>query len=109
MHVGAILVLCRDAVDGARELAIDQNDALVALADIGEIALGDERLAKALREELNERAEILVLAGEAEDAGAAIAVKRFQDDLAMLARNAASSLGSRVINVAGMRSGNCIT
>src|SRR5580698_2147313 len=34
-HVGAQVVGCRHPVDGAAELAIDQNDALVALAHGG--------------------------------------------------------------------------
>jgi hypothetical protein len=45
MHVGAGLALLRHAVDRAHRLAVDQDDALVALAHFREIALHDHRLA----------------------------------------------------------------
>ena len=70
-------------VDGARRLAIDEDDALVALAHLGKIALGDEGLAEGLGEEFEQSGEILVALAQPEHAGAAIAVERLQDDVAM--------------------------
>src|SRR5262249_11532102 len=52
MHVGARLALGGHAVDDADRLAVDQDDALVALAHLGKVALGDQRLAASLREHL---------------------------------------------------------
>ena len=46
MHVGARLALGGNAVEPGHRLAIDQNDALVALAHLGQIALDHEGLAK---------------------------------------------------------------
>jgi hypothetical protein len=48
---------CRHPVDRADCLAIDQDDALVALAHLGQVALGDHRLAAALGEHLEQRAK----------------------------------------------------
>src|ERR1700710_2760935 len=45
MHVGARLARRRNAVDRTGELTVDQDDALVALAHFGEIALHDHWLA----------------------------------------------------------------
>ncbi len=55
MHVGARLVFGRHAVDGADRLAIDEDDALVALAHLGQVALHDKGLAEALLEQLDQR------------------------------------------------------
>ena len=84
MHVGARLAGRRHAVDGADRLAVDQDDALVALPHVGQVALDDEGLAEGVLEDLEQRGEILVAAGDPEDAGAAIAVERLDDDVAML-------------------------
>src|SRR4029079_7492038 len=46
MHVGAGLAFRRHAVDGAGGDAVDEDDALVALAHLRQIALHDIRLAK---------------------------------------------------------------
>ena len=48
MHVGARLAIGRNAVDGADRLAVDQDDALVALAHVRQILLDDERFAVVL-------------------------------------------------------------
>src|SRR5882672_4114361 len=84
MHVGARLAFGRHAIDDADRLAVDQDDALVALAHLGKIALGDQRLAAALREHLEQRGEILVVGPDAEHARAAIAEQRLQDDVLVL-------------------------
>src|SRR5690606_9471802 len=85
MHIGARFRLGRYAVDGANRLSVDQYDALVALAHVLQVALHDERLAKELREHFKQRTEIAIRFGEMEDTGAAIAVERLHDDVAVLA------------------------
>ena len=82
MHVGARIVLGRHAVDGADRLAVDQDDALVALAHVLQIALDDEGLAEHLAEHFEQRGEVAVGLVQMEDAGAAIAVERLDDDVA---------------------------
>ena len=89
MHVGAAVVLGRHTVDGADRFAVDQDDALVALADVGQILLGDEGLAEHLAEHFQQRGQVAVVAGRMEHAGAAIAVERLQDDVAHLVAEAA--------------------
>ena len=84
MHVGARLARRRHPVDGAGEFAVHQDDALVALAHLGKIALHDHRLAIELGEHLQQRAQILVIRPDAEHAGAAIAVERLEDDVLVL-------------------------
>ena len=54
MHVGAVLVDRGNAVDGARRLAVHQDDALVALPHVGQVFLRDEGLAEGLGEEFEE-------------------------------------------------------
>ena len=81
MEVGARLALCRDAGDGAGRLAVDQDDALVALAHFRDVALDHHRLAVKLFEHLQERVQVLVLRRDVEDADAAVAVKRLDDDV----------------------------
>src|SRR5262245_44110081 len=61
-HVGAQVVRRRDAVDGAGELAVDQDDALVALLHGWEELLHHPLLAEGRREQIVERAEVEVLA-----------------------------------------------
>ena len=76
MEVGARLARGGHAIDGARGLAVDQHDALVALAHRRQIALHHDRLAVELGEQLDERVQILVGRRQAEDARAAIAEER---------------------------------
>ena len=79
-------------------------------AHLRQVALDDERLAEGVLEDLEERGEVLVAAGDAEDAGAAVAVERLDDDVAvLLAEGARSAPRSRVISVGGVRSGNSVT
>ncbi len=84
MHVGARLAGRRHPVDDAGRLALDQDDALVALAHLGQVALDDEGLAEGALEHFEQRDQVLVMAGDAEDAGAAVAVERLDDDVAVL-------------------------
>src|SRR5262249_5936505 len=61
MPVGARLAFGRHAVDGAGEFAIDQDDALVALADFRDVALHDHRFAIELGEHFEQASQILVI------------------------------------------------
>ena len=81
MEVGARLARGRDAVDGAGGGAVDQDDALVALAHLREVALDHHRFAVKLCVHLQERVQVLVLGRDVEDADAAVAVKRLDDDV----------------------------
>ena len=60
-HVGADVVRRRHAVDRARRLAVDEDDALVALGDLRQEALDHPRLAEGRGEQVEERAEVRVL------------------------------------------------
>ena len=84
VEIGARLSLVGHARDGAGDFAVDQNDALVALADLRQVALGDDRLAELLGIHFQQRAEIVVAGPEVEHAGAAVTVERLDDDVAML-------------------------
>ena len=84
MHVGTRVRIRWNAVDGADWFAIDQDDALVALAHILEVALHDVRLAEHLPEHFQQGSQVAVGFQQMENAGAAIAVKRLNDDVAML-------------------------
>ena len=109
MHVGARLALRRHAVDDADRLALDEDDALVALAHLRQVALHHIGLAERSREQFEQRTEILVAPGKAEDPGAAIAVKRLYDDVAELLAELPDLLDVRVISVGGVSSGNSVT
>ncbi len=84
MKIGARLALGGDAQHRADRLALDQDDALVADAHLRQVALHDQRLAIEQGEHLKKRVEVLVAGLDAEDAGAAIAEQRLDDDVAML-------------------------
>ena len=83
-HVGAQIVGRRHPVDRAGELAIHQNDALVAVLHRGQEFLHHPRLAEHRGEQIVERAEIEVLGREPKHRLAAFAVKRLHDDVALL-------------------------
>ena len=70
------------------------------LPHLGEIGLRDEGLAEGLSEELDESREILVAFAKPEDAGAAIAIKRLQDDVALVAAE-----GREFLRIAGDEGG----
>ena len=72
---------CGSAVDGARHLAVDEDDALVAVSDLGPVLLHHERLAEHGLEQLHQRGGVGVVGRDAEDGGAAVAVERLQDDV----------------------------
>jgi hypothetical protein len=83
MHVRAGLARRRHAVDRAGGLAVDEDDALVALRHVRQELLHDQRLAAHRGEELVQRGEVAVVRVEPEHARAAVAVERFQDDVAV--------------------------
>ena len=84
VHVGARFAFRGDAVEAGHRLAVDEDDALVALAHLGQVTLDHERLAEALLEQLDQRREVVVALLDEEHAGAAIAVERLDDDVAVL-------------------------
>ena len=81
MHVGARLALCRHAVSAAGDLAINEDDALVAFPNGWEVFLDDDRLAEILGKHLQERVEVFVFRCDVEHPGAAVAVERLDDDI----------------------------
>ncbi len=82
-EVGADGADGRLAVDGADGLAVDDQDALVALADGREEGLRDEGLGDHLVEEVDDGFKIAVLAADLEHACPAMAVQRLQHDVAV--------------------------
>ena len=95
MHVGPRLALGRYAVQRARRFAVDQDDALVAGADLGQVTLDDDRLAAEVGQHFEQRAQILVAGSEVEHPGAAIAVQRLDDDVAVLGAELADQFAVR--------------
>ena len=85
-HVGAQIVRRRHAVDRAGEFAVDQDDALVAVLDLGKEALDHPGLPERHRKHVEQRAEIHVLRHDAKHRGAAMAVQRLHHHGAMLRR-----------------------
>ena len=83
-HVGAQIVGRRHAVDRAGEFAVDQDDALVAVAHRGQEFLDHPGLAEGRGEHVVERAEVEVVLGQAEHRAAAVAVERLHHDVAVL-------------------------
>src|SRR5262249_9523704 len=82
-HVRAQIVRRRNAIDRAGEFAVDQDDALVAVLYRREEFLHHPGLAERGGEQVVERAEIEILAGDAEYGLAAFAVKRLHHDVAV--------------------------
>ena len=83
-HVGAKVVGGRHAVHRAGVFAVDQDDALVAVAHLGKEFLDHPGLAKGRGEHVVERAEVEVVPGQAEHRAAAVAVERLHHDVAVL-------------------------
>ena len=86
MHVGARLACRRHAVHHADRLAVDQDDALVALPHRRLVALEHQRLARAGEVHLQQRGQVLVVRLDAEHAGAAVAEQRLDDDVLVFER-----------------------
>ena len=83
-HVGAQIISGRNAIDGAGKLAVDQDDALVAMLDLGQEALDHPGLLEGHREHVVERAEIHVLRHHPKHRRAAMAVQRLHHHGAVL-------------------------
>ncbi len=81
MHVGPAFSRRRDPVDGAGDFAVDQDDALIALAHVLQVGLDDDRLAEHLGEHLQQRIQVLVARRDVEHARPAVAVQRLDDDV----------------------------
>src|SRR6478736_602953 len=85
-EVAADLAALRDARQRMRHRhAVDDEDALVAGGDLGEIALRHHGRRTVAIERLGDAAEVEAVGADAKDAHAAHAVERLEDDVAMLA------------------------
>ena len=109
MHVGAAVGFRRHAVDGTDRLAVNEKNALITLANGRQISLSDVRLATIhLLEHFEQGRKVAVVASGMENAGATIAVKRLQDDVAHLLTESGEA-GSFTTSVFGcMRSSRCV-
>ncbi len=74
-----------------------------------QVLLRDEGFAEHQAEGFEQRGEVAVVLLEMEDAGAAIAVERLDDDVAHLLAEGADFGGVACDSVAGIRSGNSVT
>ncbi len=77
-----MLALRRHAQQGAHRLALDQDDPLVALADLRQVALRHRPAAPEAGGLLQQRVEVPVVVADVEDALAALAVEGLHDHLA---------------------------
>ena len=68
------------------DLAVDQDDPLVALRDLGKEGLQDVRLAIGGVEQLHQRRQVGAVAADLEHRLAGIAVERLQDEVAVFFR-----------------------
>ena len=93
-EVAAHLAALRDARQAVGHgLAADHQDALVALRDLGHEALHHDGLRAVLVERLDDGAEVQPVGLDAEDAHAAHAVERLQDDVLVLGMEGAHRVG----------------
>ena len=83
-HVGACLALFGASVDRANRFTVHEDDALVAIADSRQESLCDQRFAGTLKEHLHQGREVAVIFLHPEDARTAIAIKRLDDDVAVV-------------------------
>ena len=83
VHVRTRLALGRDPIERPDRLALDEDDPFVAPADLGNIALDDNRLAVEPGVHFQERLEIFVAGSDVKNAGAAVAVDGLEDDVAV--------------------------
>jgi uncharacterized iron-regulated membrane protein len=93
-QVAAHLAALRDARQAVgHRLAADDQHALVALGDLGHEALHHQRGGAHAVQGLGDGAEVQAVGLDAEDAGAAHAVERLQDDVVVLGVEAAHLVG----------------
>src|SRR5690349_4237722 len=83
-EVGADFARAGHAIDRSGDLAVDEDDALVAVDDLREEFLDDVGLAIGAVEELDQRREVPRVGTDAEDRASGEAVQRLDHDLAML-------------------------
>src|SRR6185369_11367067 len=84
-QVAAEIVALRHAREHVRHrLAVDHQDALVAIADLGKVALRDGEVAALVGQRLDDDVEIRIAAAAAEDRASAHAVERLEHDVAVL-------------------------
>ena len=89
-EVAADLAALRDARQRVRHRhAVDDEDALVAGRDLGEVALRHHRRRAVAVERLGDAAEVEAVGADAKDAHAAHAVERLEDDVAGARRGSA--------------------
>ena len=81
MQVGACLTLRRHPVHRAHGLAVDKNDAFVPSAHLRQVELHHDGLPVEIGEQLQKRVQVLVALADMEDTGAAVAVKRLDDNV----------------------------
>ena len=84
MHIGARIAIGGYSVQRANRLAFDQNHPLVASPHLRQILLGNHRLAAGCQKHFRHRAEIFIARRQPKNASAAIAEKRFQNNVAKL-------------------------
>ena len=82
-EVRSELALARHPVDGARHLAIDQHDALVAFGHCGEEGLGNERLFPDRPEQFRQRGQVRPVRPDPEYAFPRFAMQRLDHNLAV--------------------------
>ena len=82
VEIGSGLALRGNAENGAEGLAVDQQDALVALPHLGDVALRHRPPGTEARHLLEDREEVAIVVTQMEDALAALAAERLHDHLA---------------------------
>ena len=85
VEVGARVAVDRHPQHRPGGLAVDQDDALVAQAHLGDVALHDDRLAVELGEHLEQGVEVFVCWRDVKHPGAAVAEQGLEDDVLVLA------------------------
>ena len=83
MHVGARFALGWNPVDRAHRFAINKDHTLVAGSNRGQEFLHDERLPVDPGKHFMQRCQVAIVRTKAKHPGAAIAVKRLEDHIAM--------------------------
>ena len=100
MHIRPGFPRLRHPVDRAHRVAVNQNDPFVTVGHVRQKLLHDQRLAVDAGKHLMQRRQIAVVRVQPEHPRPAIAVKRFQDDIAVPRLERANG-----VQIAGNRSG----
>src|SRR6185312_9531442 len=83
------LACTRHAVDRSDDFAVNKDDALIAIRDLGKEFLDDVRLAIGLVEQLDQRSEVAPLGPDPEHRAARESVQRLDHDVAVLGQELA--------------------